>query len=130
MLLGEDDLASVVNRIVAHYDPNRVYLFGSYAKGTMTRGSDIDLLVTGPGAEQAPEAFVKHPKVHEVLGRGANKASVKFGLEGIQVDLRALPEDGGFGAPASIHCLRSTLSASEGRGCSSEGGMRLLRTFL
>jgi predicted nucleotidyltransferase len=45
MLLGEEDLASVVDRIVAHYDPDRVYLFGSYAKGTMTRCSDIDILV-------------------------------------------------------------------------------------
>jgi len=65
---------------------------GSLRRGKETVG-DIDLLVTGPGAERALEAFVKHPKVHEVLGRGVNKASVKFGLEGIQVDLRALPEE-------------------------------------
>jgi DNA polymerase (family 10) len=36
---------------------------------------------------------VAHPKVHEVLGKGVNKASVKFGLEGLQVDLRALPKE-------------------------------------
>jgi len=65
---------------------------GSLRRGKETVG-DIDLLVTGPGAEQALEAFVKHPKVHEVLGRGVNKASLKFGLEGIQIDLRALPEE-------------------------------------
>src|SRR5271157_1936419 len=45
MLLTETDLAWVVDRVVAHYDPDRVYLFGSYAKGTMTPRSDIDLLV-------------------------------------------------------------------------------------
>jgi DNA polymerase (family 10) len=28
-----------------------------------------------------------------VLGKGANKASVRFGLEGLQVDLRALPKE-------------------------------------
>ena len=71
---------------------SQVTAAGSLRRGRETVG-DIDLLVTGPGAEQALEAFVKHPKVHEVLGRGANKASVKFGLEGIQVDLRALPEE-------------------------------------
>jgi DNA polymerase (family 10) len=49
--------------------------------------------VTGPGAEAALERFVTHPKVHEVLGKGGNKASVKFGLEGLQVDLRALPRE-------------------------------------
>ena len=71
---------------------SQVTAAGSLRRGRETVG-DIDLLVTGPGAEQALEAFVKNPKVHEVLGRGANKASVKFGLEGIQVDLRALPEE-------------------------------------
>ena len=35
--------------------------------------------------------------MHEVLGRGANKTSVKFGREGLQVDVRALDHDS-FGA--------------------------------
>lgn len=65
---------------------------GSLRRGRETVG-DLDLLVTGPGAEAALERFVAHPKVHEVLGKGVNKASVKFGLEGLQVDLRALPKE-------------------------------------
>ncbi len=65
---------------------------GSLRRGKETVG-DLDLLVVGPGAEEALENFVAHPKVHEVLGKGANKASVKFGLEGLQVDLRALPKE-------------------------------------
>ncbi len=69
---------------------------GSMRRGKETVG-DLDLLATGPGGEAALEAFVKHPKVHEVLARGENKASVRFGLEGIQVDLRALPKNH-FGA--------------------------------
>jgi DNA polymerase (family 10) len=71
------------------------------AAGSMRRGKetvgDLDLLATGPGGDAALEAFVKHPKVHEVLARGENKASVRYGLEGIQVDLRALPKEN-FGA--------------------------------
>lgn len=63
---------------------------GSFRRGRETVG-DLDLLAAGPGAEPALEAFVKLPKVHEVLGRGVNKASATFGIEGIQVDLRALP---------------------------------------
>ena len=63
---------------------------GSLRRGKETIG-DLDLLVTGPGAPQALERFVAHPRVSEVLGKGANKASVKFGVEGLQVDLRALP---------------------------------------
>ena len=65
---------------------------GSLRRGKETVG-DLDLLATGPGAEAALEPFTKHPKVHEVLARGANKASVRFGLEGLQVDLRTLPKE-------------------------------------
>src|SRR5271165_2686065 len=63
---------------------------GSLRRGKETIG-DLDILVTGPGAASTLERFVSHPKVHDVLGRGENKASIKFGLEGLQVDLRALP---------------------------------------
>lgn len=65
---------------------------GSFRRGKETVG-DLDLLITGPGAIDALDQFVKHPKVHEVLGRGANKASARFGLEGLQVDVRALPRE-------------------------------------
>jgi DNA polymerase (family 10) len=65
---------------------------GSLRRGRETVG-DLDLLVSG--AEPAPvlDRFVTHPKVREVLAKGENKASVKFGLEGIQVDVRVLPRD-------------------------------------
>lgn len=65
---------------------------GSLRRGRETVG-DLDLLVTGPGALNALEKFVKHPKAQEVLGRGENKASINFGHECIQVDLRALPAE-------------------------------------
>jgi DNA polymerase (family 10) len=65
---------------------------GSARRGKETVG-DLDLLVTGPGADAALEQFTKLPKVHEVLGKGVNKASVKYGLEGLQVDMRALPPE-------------------------------------
>lgn len=65
---------------------------GSLRRGRETVG-DLDLVVTGPGAEAALERFVQHPRVHEVLGHGANKASARFGLEGIQVDVRALSDE-------------------------------------
>jgi DNA polymerase (family 10) len=65
---------------------------GSLRRGKETVG-DLDLIVTGPGAPAAMKKFVEHPKVHEVLGRGENKASVSYGLEGLQVDLRALPAE-------------------------------------
>ncbi len=48
MLLNDSDLARVVRLVVARYDPDRVYLFGSYAKGTMGPRSDVDLLIVRP----------------------------------------------------------------------------------
>jgi DNA polymerase (family 10) len=65
---------------------------GSLRRGKETVG-DLDLLVTGPGAANALDRFVSHPKAHSVLGRGVNKASIQYGLEGLQVDLRALAHE-------------------------------------
>src|SRR5271168_544497 len=65
---------------------------GSLRRGKDTIG-DLDLLVTGPGAADALERFVQHPKAHSVLGKGPNKASIQYGLEGLQVDLRALSHE-------------------------------------
>jgi DNA polymerase (family X) len=62
---------------------------GSLRRGKETVG-DLDVLVTGPGAAAALEKFVIHPKAQEILGKGENKASIRFGYEGLQVDLRAL----------------------------------------
>jgi DNA polymerase (family X) len=69
---------------------------GSLRRGRETIG-DLDLLVTGPGAAAALDRLAANPRVQEVLGRGANKTSVKIGREGLQVDVRAL-EHATFGA--------------------------------
>jgi len=65
---------------------------GSLRRGKETVG-DLDLLATSPTPEPVIERFTSHPRVHEVLGKGANKGSVRFGLEGLQVDLRVLPKE-------------------------------------
>ena len=69
---------------------------GSLRRGRETIG-DLDLLVTGANAAAVLERVASHPKVQEVLARGVNKTSVKFGREGLQVDVRALDHDT-FGA--------------------------------
>ena len=65
---------------------------GSLRRGRETVG-DLDLLVTGRNAEAALEKVATYSRVYEVLGRGANKTSVKLGREGLQVDVRALPPE-------------------------------------
>ena len=65
---------------------------GSLRRGRETLG-DLDLLVTGPGAAATLSHIVSHYKTQEVLGQGENKASVSFGMERLQVDVRALPHE-------------------------------------
>ena len=69
---------------------------GSFRRGKETVG-DLDLLVTGPAAAAALDRFVAFPRVQELLAHGDNKASARVGLEGLQVDVRALPPES-FGA--------------------------------
>jgi DNA polymerase (family X) len=70
----------------------RITVAGSLRRGRETVG-DLDLLVSGPNAADAIERFIQFPRVHEVLGQGANKASANVGLERIQVDVRAVPAE-------------------------------------
>ena len=65
---------------------------GSLRRGKDTVG-DLDMIVTGSGAPQALDRFAKHPKVREVLGHGDTKVSALYGLEGLQVDVRAVPAE-------------------------------------
>ncbi|MBV8895460.1 MAG: DNA polymerase/3'-5' exonuclease PolX [Acidobacteriaceae bacterium] len=74
----------------------KVEAAGSLRRGRETIG-DLDLLVTGAGAAETLNRIVQHPKTQEVLAQGVNKASVAFGLERLQVDVRALPHES-FGA--------------------------------
>jgi len=86
---AERAAAELIEYLSAVPGVEKVTPAGSLRRAKETVG-DLDLLVTGPGAAEALEKFVVHPRAHEVLGKGPNKASIKFGLEGLQVDLRAL----------------------------------------
>ncbi|MDE2141030.1 MAG: nucleotidyltransferase domain-containing protein [Elusimicrobia bacterium] len=44
-------IREMVERIVRGFEPEQVILFGSYARGTETRDSDVDLLVVLPQVE-------------------------------------------------------------------------------
>lgn len=53
-MIAEADIDRVVGRIVALCDPDRVYLFGSHAKGNATEKSDLDLVVVAATALPRP----------------------------------------------------------------------------
>ena len=51
-------ISTMVDRIVVRFQPLRVILFGSHARGTATSGSDVDLLVVLPDVRDNREATV------------------------------------------------------------------------
>jgi len=89
---GKKVADELIPYLAATWGIEKIEAAGSLRRGKETIG-DLDLLATGPGAAEALERFVQHPKAHAVLGKGVNKASVQFGLEGLQVDLRALANE-------------------------------------
>ena len=47
-------LVEAVRRLVEALRPERIYLFGSQARGEATGGSDFDLLVVVPSSDEPP----------------------------------------------------------------------------
>ena len=65
-MLTERDIQEVVNRIVAVAEPEKIILFGSYASGTATKDSDVDLLVVKDALSRPREQTVR---VRQALDR-------------------------------------------------------------
>ena len=49
--LDQDTLDEIIRRVVEVAQPERIILFGSAAQGTMTRNSDVDLLIVKEGGD-------------------------------------------------------------------------------
>ncbi|MDO9543107.1 MAG: nucleotidyltransferase domain-containing protein [Kiritimatiellia bacterium] len=49
-------LDEIVSRLVAEFDPEQIYIFGSHAWGTPTEDSDLDLLVIVSESNERPTA--------------------------------------------------------------------------
>ena len=58
-------VGEVVKRLVDHYRPERIYLFGSTARGEARAGSDLDFLVVLP--DDTPRAALFDGTVYERL---------------------------------------------------------------
>ena len=63
-------LSGIVSRLVDAYQPERIYLFGSLARGDASRDSDYDLMVIV--RDDAPEELRRSRRAYEALrGTGA-----------------------------------------------------------
>lgn len=83
-------LGELVRRLVEAYRPERVYLFGSTARGDRTEDSDYDLVVIVPDA--APPAHRSSQLAYQVLrgtGLAADVLVWTSSASGQRVSLRA-----------------------------------------
>ena len=65
-------LAEIVERLVKAYHPERIYLFGSKARGDSGQDSDYDLLIVV--ADDAPIGYRRSRRAYEAL-RGTGTAT-------------------------------------------------------
>ena len=63
-------LAEVVNRLIEAYAPERIYLFGSYARGDEGADSDYDLMLIVPD-DAVPERQRARLAYERLWGTGA-----------------------------------------------------------
>lgn len=62
------DVQEAVNRLVEAFDPLRIVVFGSYARGDSHPGSDLDLLVELPYVDNKRETQIAMRGVLRKLG--------------------------------------------------------------
>jgi len=67
--IGDPRLAEIVRRLVEAYQPERIYLFGSQARGEAGPDSDYDLLVVVPD-DAAPTRCSSDLAYHALRGTG------------------------------------------------------------
>ena len=79
-MIDSKKIKAFVNELVRHYHPQRVVLFGSYAHGTPTADSDVDLLVVMP--------HKAHPAIKAAEIR--NRIRAEFPMDLIVVSPRAM----------------------------------------
>lgn len=54
-----DQLPEITRRIVQTSDPQKIILFGSYARGTSNADSDLDLLIIVPGVKHLRQESIR-----------------------------------------------------------------------
>lgn len=76
-MINKEMLEEVKNRLIRTYDPVSIYLFGSYAWGSPTEDSDLDLLIV---VEKSKEKPYERPVIgHRALrGLGISKDIIVY----------------------------------------------------
>ena len=72
----EQAIAEITRRLVEFYQPDRIYLFGSVARGDDGPDSDLDFLVVVP--DYAPPKLMRAGEIYSHL-RGISHAAISTG---------------------------------------------------
>lgn len=75
MVLSIDTIHDRVNSLAPNYDIERIYLFGSYAKGCATNESDIDICIESSSSFSLFQAGEFAYKLRGILGKQIDLAS-------------------------------------------------------
>ena len=78
MIYSVEDISRIVSPIAKRYGLRAVYLFGSYARGTATADSDIDLLIdtTGTQIKSLLQVASIYCDLEEALGKPVDLITV------------------------------------------------------
>jgi uncharacterized protein len=60
------DMARIIGTLLRAFQPERIYIFGSQARGTPSRHSDVDILVVVPEAGEYPHHLAQ--EAYRVVG--------------------------------------------------------------
>lgn len=63
MMIDAKMVREAVKRLAEGFHPQRIILFGSYARGTADERSDVDLLVIGPYKKERKKLMVEMDRV-------------------------------------------------------------------
>ncbi|MBE6931293.1 MAG: nucleotidyltransferase [Ruminococcaceae bacterium] len=78
MIYTLDEIRSIVKPIAQKYGLKAVYLFGSYARGTATEESDVDLLIdtSGTTVKSLLQVAAIYCELEEALGKPVDLLTV------------------------------------------------------
>ena len=76
-MINKETIEEVKNRLVKTYNPIAIYLFGSYAWGTPTEDSDLDLLIVIDKSDE--KSYQRQRSGHHALfGLGISKDLIVY----------------------------------------------------
>jgi len=62
-MITQDKIAEIVNKIALGYNPDKIILFGSYAKGNPNDNSDLDLFIIKSSELSRPQRVMQVRKM-------------------------------------------------------------------